>query len=100
MRKHGLDREDAAAMLARLNAVLRDYAVSRGLVLVDLAAAFEPLNRPRLMRDFFHMHDEGYELIAEIIFDHLRRRGLVEGMESSRLAALRKKYWDRPASKH
>ncbi len=98
MRKHGLDREDAAAMLARLNAVLRDYAVSRGLVLVDLAAAYEPLNRPRLMRDFAHMHDEGYELMAEIIFDHLRRQGLVEGMESPRLAALRKKYWDRPAS--
>ncbi len=99
MRKHGLSRKDAAAMLERLNAVLRDYAASRGLILVDMAAAFGTLNRPRLMRDFAHMHDEGYELIAEIIFDHLRRRGLVEGMESSRLAALREKYGDRPASK-
>ncbi len=57
MRKHGLSRKDAAAMLERLNAVLRDYAASRGLILVDMAAAFGTLNRPRLMRDFAHMHD-------------------------------------------
>ncbi len=47
---------------------------------------------------FAHMNDEGYELMAEIIFDHLRRQGLVEGMESARLAALAKMCWDRPAS--
>ncbi len=45
------------------------------------------------MRDFAHMHDEGYELMAEIIFGHLRRQGLVKGMESARLAALTKKFW-------
>lgn len=92
MRGHGLDREQAAATLARFNDLIRNYAKSRDLLLIDAAAAFSTLDRARLQGDFAHLTPEGYELLAEVIYDGLLRAAYLRGDASPRLAELRGKY--------
>ena len=92
MRTHRLDREQAAATLARFNEVIRDYARSRNLLLIDVAATFAALDRGKLQWDFAHLTPEGYELLAEVIYEGLRGGGYVRGEASPRLVELRDKY--------
>jgi lysophospholipase L1-like esterase len=92
MRRHGLDAEQAAATLARFNDLIRYYAKSRDLLLIDVAVAFSALDRGKLQWDFAHMTAEGYELLAEEIYEGLRGAGYLRGEASPRLAQLRDKY--------
>ena len=78
--------------LARFNDLIRDYAESRDLLLIDAAAAFSTLDRAMLQTDFAHLSAEGYELLAEVIYAGLRRGGYVRGETSPRFAELRDKY--------
>jgi len=92
MKEHQLSPIQAADALARFNNLIRDYVKTRGLVLVDSEAAFRDLDRARIQRDFAHMTPEGYELLAEVLYDGLRSAGALNGEPSPRLEPLRSKY--------
>ncbi len=92
MTSHKLTREDAADRLRHFNALIRRYAADHGLVLIDAAAAFEGLDRSRLQWDFAHMSFEGYELLAETMYEALRQAGTIQGDESQRRLELMVKY--------
>lgn len=95
MQEHGLSPERAAEFLERFDALIAGYARSHhGLVLIDAAAAFDDLDRARLQRDFAHMSDEGYELLAETMYESLRAAGALRGQRSERLEELRARYAD------
>jgi lysophospholipase L1-like esterase len=93
----GLSQTDAAGALARFNDLIREYARAHHLILIDTAATFVSLDRQALMWDFIHMHAEGYELLALVIYDGLVRAGAVAGAPSPRLDALITKYRHRAA---
>jgi lysophospholipase L1-like esterase len=84
--------EEAADHLARFNDLIRTYAAEHGLVLIDAARIFEPLDRRRLQWDFAHMHNEGYELLAEVMYEELRRAGVLAGDPRPRYKELLAKY--------
>jgi lysophospholipase L1-like esterase len=92
MKQHRLGPIQAAATLDRFNDMIRDYAKTRGLVLIDVAKSFADLDRSKLQTDFAHLTPEGYELLAEVIYDGLRRAAIVNGAPSTRLNELRTKY--------
>lgn len=92
MNRHGLDPVQAAAALDRFNGLIRDYAKTRGLLLIDAVNSFSDLDRGKLQWDFAHLTPEGYELLAEVMYDALRSAGVVNGEPSARLAQLRNKY--------
>jgi lysophospholipase L1-like esterase len=92
MQRHELSREDAAKLLARFNAEIRDHARRHGLLLVDMAEAFARLDRRRLQWDFAHMSSEGYELMAETFYEALRQAGHASGRPSPRREQLVLKY--------
>jgi hypothetical protein len=92
MKRHGLTPMHAAAALERFNGLIRDYAKDRKLVLIDTARDFADLDRAKLQWDFAHLTPEGYELLAEAIYDGLRTAGVVEGPASPRFKSLRSKY--------
>jgi hypothetical protein len=92
MKQHGLSPAQAAAALERFNSLIRDYAKSRGLLLIDAERAFSDLERARLQWDFAHMTPHGYEMLAEVMYDALRSAGVVDGERSPRLEQLRNKY--------
>lgn len=92
MTKHQLTRQDAAEHLRHLNALIRRYAADHGLILVDAAAAFDTLDRGQLQWDFAHMSFEGYELLAETMYEALRQAGAIDGAPSARRAELVAKY--------
>jgi hypothetical protein len=92
MKSHGLSPVQAAAALDRFNGVIREYAKSRGLLLIDAENSFSGLDRGKLQWDFAHLTPEGYELLAEVIYDGLRSAGVVKGEPSSRLEQLLHKY--------
>jgi lysophospholipase L1-like esterase len=96
MKSRDLGPEQAAEALARFNELIREHARERALLLVDVAHAFESLDRERLFWDFAHLHFEGYELLAELIYDGLRQGGLIQDAPSPRRDALLEKY-RRPA---
>ena len=92
MDSHRLDPQDAARNLARFNELIRQYARSRDLILIDVESAFEKLDRGQLFRDFAHVHAEGYELFAEAMYETLRQTGVIHGRQSSRYGELMTKY--------
>jgi lysophospholipase L1-like esterase len=92
MKHRGLTPVQAAAALGRFNDLLREYARGHGLVLIDAASTFDHLDRARLQWDFAHMHAEGYELLAEIIYRDLVQTGALAGERSSRLDVLSAQY--------
>jgi hypothetical protein len=92
MKEHRLSPQQAAEALARFNDLIRSFARSHGLVVIDAAHEFVDLDRARIQLDFAHMTPEGYELLAEVMYDALRRAGVVDGKPSPRLAELRSKY--------
>lgn len=92
MVQHHLRPEDGWAHLPALNGEFRAFARSRGLPLIDTAAAFEDLDRGRLQWDWAHMYPEGYELLAWTMFDALRDRRIIEGQRAPRHTALLEKY--------
>jgi lysophospholipase L1-like esterase len=85
-------QSEAAGAVARFNDLIREYARSRDLILIDAAAVFAHLDRKALMWDFMHMHPEGYELLAQVIYAGLVGAGAVGGAPSPRLEALMTKY--------
>ena len=92
IKTRSLSQTDAAGAVARFNDLIREYARAHGLILIDTAATFTSLDRQALMWDFIHMHSEGYELLALVIYDGLVRAGAVAGTPSPRLEALMAKY--------
>lgn len=92
MKYHDLTPAQAADTLARFNELIKRYARDHGLILIDTAAVFAGLDRARLQWDFAHMHPEGYELLAEVIYEDLRQAGALKGAQSPRRDELLKKY--------
>lgn len=92
MQDHGVSREQAAGCMATFNALIRKYAQDHQLLLIDTGAVFESLDRSQLMWDLAHMTYEGYELLAEVMYDSLRQSGTVEGDASPRRLKLLSKY--------
>lgn len=92
MKQHRLDAIQSAATLNRFNALIRDYARDRHLPLIDAEKSFAELDRSKLQWDWAHMTSEGYELLAEVMYDGLRSAGVVNGEPSARLEQLRNKY--------
>ena len=83
MKDHQLSHVEAAEDLHRFNALLREYAANHQLVLIDTAATFADLDRSLLQYDFCHMKDEGYELLAEVMYEGLRQSHVVAGTPSA-----------------
>lgn len=92
MKHHELPPTEAAAALDRFNDMVRQYAGNHGLLLIDAAEGFATLDRARLQWDFAHMHADGYELLAEIMYRKLLETGAVQGERSGRLKVLTAKY--------
>jgi len=92
MKQHGQNAAQAAAALHRFNDLIRSSARERGLLLIDAEAAFADLDRAKLQWDFAHMTSEGYELLANVMYEALRLGGYVAGEPSPRLEELRAKY--------
>jgi len=92
IKRHNLTPVQAAAALERFNDLIREYGRAQGLLLVDVAEVFSRLDRASLQWDFAHMHAEGYEIIAEAIYQALLNARAVEGERSGRLEALTGKY--------
>jgi lysophospholipase L1-like esterase len=99
MKQRRLTPRQAAETLQRFNNLIREYAGSRNLVLIDAEEAFGGLDRDQLLWEFAHMTAEGYELLAEVMYDGLLSAGIVRGQTSPRRAELVHKYraprlWD------
>jgi lysophospholipase L1-like esterase len=92
MKQHDLTAVQAAASLDRFNDLIREYARSQGLILIDSAESFSRLDRGRLQWDFAHMSADGYELLAEVLYRGLVDAGAVRGGRSGRLEALMAQY--------
>ncbi len=92
MKTRALSPQDAAASHQRFNDVIRGYARHRRLALIDAEAAFSTLDRASLQTDFAHFTAEGYELLAEIMYESLRTQGIVAGEPSPRMRELIAKY--------
>jgi lysophospholipase L1-like esterase len=92
MKMHALSPQDAAASHKRFNEVIREYARQRHLALVDAEVAFSKLDRATLQWDFAHFTAEGYELLAEVIYESLRTHSIVAGGPSPRMRQLIEKY--------
>lgn len=82
----------AALMLEGFNDLIRRVAKREHLILIDAAQAFSSLDRGRLLWDHMHMQPEGYELLAEVIYDGLVTAGAVRGERSERRDALVREY--------
>lgn len=92
IKDHQLTCAEAIQCLARFNTVLRNYAASRGLLLIDTDAALAQLDRSRVQTDSFHFNNVGYELLAEIMYETLRQAGVIHGAKSPRRAELLSKF--------
>jgi len=98
MKQWSLGPDQASQALRRFNQFLREYAAANGLALIDNERAFDELDRPAFMTDFAHMTDEGYELLANVMYESLRRDGHLKGEASPRLPELLAKYRRNPAA--
>jgi lysophospholipase L1-like esterase len=99
METRRLGPNDAASSLETFNDLIRDFARSHGVLLIDIASVFENLDRESLFGDFAHMHPEGYELLAEALYETLRRNKAIDGSQSPRREKLLRKY-RLPAATH
>ena len=98
MENRGVGRHQAAHLLVDLNSEIEKYARENGFVFVDMARVFESLDRQKLMRDFVHMSEEGYRIMALVLYRNMRKAGLLDGPEAPELDTLISKY--RVASPH
>jgi len=92
METRKLGPNDAAASLETFNELIREFTRSYGVLLIDIASVFENLDREALFWDFAHMHPEGYELLAEVLYETLRRNKVIDGNQSPRREELIHKY--------
>jgi lysophospholipase L1-like esterase len=92
MTLHGLTPETVVPFVNQFNDQLRDFARTRGLGLIDMAAAFQTLDRAKLQWDWAHMSSEGYELMAWNMFLALQKAGILQGQEDQRYTALSARY--------
>jgi lysophospholipase L1-like esterase len=93
MERHKVSTTQAAALVGALNDQIREYAGSRRVHLIDMAADFERLDRAALQWDWAHMTSEGYELMAWTIYDALGEAGLAgRAGEPERARLLREKF--------
>jgi hypothetical protein len=98
VQQHHLPPARTARFVEELNQQLRLFSASHETVLVDTAAIFDPLDRPRLQWDFAHMYNDGYELLAWTMFDGLRSSGTVTGRSTPRYQELLSAYRRPPAN--
>lgn len=98
MEVHKLGPGDAKSSLNRFNDLIRQFAQSQGLVVVDIDQAFENLDRGALFLDFAHLHPEGYELFAEVMYETLRQAKVITGDPSPRREELFHRYEGRVAA--
>lgn len=92
MKQHGLTQEEAAQSLDRFNTLLRLYARDHQMMLLDTAQTFAEVDRSRVQYDMAHMSPEGYELLAETMYEGLRQVGAIPGEPATRLSELLEKY--------
>lgn len=92
MKCHKLSPTEAQEQLRRFNEMIRTYAVKNNLMLLDTAADYEELDRSRLQWDFAHMTFDGYELLAECMYDRLLEAAVIQGKKSARRDQLLVKY--------
>jgi lysophospholipase L1-like esterase len=85
-------RIESARLLGLFNDVIRAYARTNELLLVDNARAFEDLDRGRLQWDFAHLTEHGYRIMAMNFYEALRDAGWVRGAKMVELATLRDSY--------
>ena len=88
----GVPKEQMVTLLDRFNDVIRHFAATRGVLLIDSARDFEPLNRPALMTDFAHMTPDGYRLMAELIAKGMIDAGWVNAKPPADFEGLRGRY--------
>lgn len=92
MKQHNIGPKAAVPFVVALNEQLRNFARGRGLDLIDLAAAFQTLDRAKLQWDWAHMTSEGYELMAQVMFSALKKSGIVGGLQDPGYLPLLTKY--------
>jgi hypothetical protein len=92
MTVHKLTPQTVVPFVDQFNDQLRDYARTRGLDAIDMAAAFQTLDRAKLQWDWAHMSSEGYELMAWNMFFAMQKAGIVQGQEDQRYGSLSAKY--------
>jgi lysophospholipase L1-like esterase len=92
MKQHNISPQAAVQYVEALNELLRTYARSRGLDLIDVAAAFQTLDRAKLQWDWAHMTSDGYQLMAQVMFSELQKSGSVRGRQDPEYQPLVTKY--------
>ncbi|HCM42316.1 MAG TPA: hypothetical protein DIS66_03250 [Candidatus Omnitrophica bacterium] len=92
MNQANMSAAEAAVYMGKFNNLIRDYARENNLLLIDSAREFESLDRAQLQWDFAHMHAEGYELLAETMYEKLRELEIIQGAARPRLQELTAKY--------
>lgn len=93
MSQHDVSITQAAQFVEAMNEQIRSYAHRRNLQVIDIAAAFQSLDRARLMFDWAHMIPDGYELMAWTMFETLVRDAVVTvSANTERANMLRSKY--------
>lgn len=92
MKKHGVTPVQAEQELATFNNLIRTYAKEHSIMLVDADNYFSNLDRSKLQWDFAHMNNDGYQLLADLIYDNLRKSSIVQGAPNLEFLVLTKKY--------
>jgi hypothetical protein len=92
LNKPDIGPAEAAALLKPFNALIEQFARDNGILFVDMAAAFEHLERPKLLWDHAHMYEDGYRIMAHVFYRSLLEAGLLEGRPNPELETLLSKY--------
>jgi lysophospholipase L1-like esterase len=92
VKEHHFTPVETAHVVEGLNDLLRGFARSHDVTLIDTAAIFGPLDRTRLQWDFAHMYADGYELLAWSIFEALRSSGVLTAKATGRYGELLSTY--------
>ncbi|HRK61213.1 MAG TPA: SGNH/GDSL hydrolase family protein [Candidatus Omnitrophota bacterium] len=92
MKLANLAPEEAATHMENFNNLIRTYAAEKQLLLIDAENTFKNLDRSKLQWDFAHMHAEGYELLAETMYEKLRDLEIIQGAARPRFQELTAKY--------
>lgn len=92
MKRSKLSPAQAADSLSAFNNLIREMPLDHRDRLLDLEKAFANLDRGKMQFDFCHFNDDGYELMAENIYDGLRSQRIIKGELRPRRDTLLKKY--------
>lgn len=84
--------QEAACLFSRFNDVIRGYARKNNLPLIDLEQKFAGLDRSKMQWDFAHFNEDGYELLAESMYEDMVSKGIIDGAHGTRLAVLSARY--------